>query len=314
MDRETRARRPKTAAAFFNKMHKAAMVYDWCYDLLTNEEKDAFIREFITFLKEDHHRGYPPNVDKALLIVGHDNEGWIMTNMIPAGLAAYDEFPEIYEHGCDIFFNYFVPVREVTYKGRWHHQGTHYSGERSMHDAATAWLFRRIGTDDVLPADLHYVPYELLYSLRPDNKCLMVGDDNDDYCRGFDKRLFARLVGTYYDDPYLLTYSDMKQFHTNPFFLLFDILFLEPGAKRSPLSDLPDSWYSPEPAGQIIARTGWEFGADSPTAMALMRIGNLYFGNHHHRDFGTFQLYYKGPLALDTGLYQGRGKNVVSSD
>ena len=300
----------KDGRPFYNRMHKAAMVYDWCYDLLTKEEKNTYVREFITFTKEDHNRGYPPSVKYANMIVGHSCEGWIMTNIIPSGLAIHDEFPEMFEIGCRIFLENFVPVREYTYRGKWHHQGVHYSGERTVHDAATAWLFRRIGAGDILPDSLHYVPYEFLYSLRPDRKFMMVGDDGDVYGRGYDKRLLPRLVGLYYNDPYLLGFSDAEQFRAKPFFLLFDLLFLPPGAERRPLSELPLTHHCPEPAGQLMVRTGWQEGTDSPVAMALLRIGDRYFGNHHHDDFGTFQLYYKGALAIDSGMYFGNAPST----
>jgi heparin/heparan-sulfate lyase len=36
-----------------------------------------------------------------------------------------------------------------------------------------------------------------------------------------------------------------------------------------------------------------------------MRIGEFYIGNHQHKDFGTFQIYFRGPLAIASGVYQG---------
>ena len=36
-----------------------------------------------------------------------------------------------------------------------------------------------------------------------------------------------------------------------------------------------------------------------------MKINEHFVGNHQHLDGGTFQLYYKGPLAIDAGAYQG---------
>jgi heparin/heparan-sulfate lyase len=57
--------------------------------------------------------------------------------------------------------------------------------------------------------------------------------------------------------------------------------------------------------GEMIARTGWTFGVDSPDAVVHMRIGNYFFGNHQRKDWGTFQIYYKGPLAICSGVYEG---------
>ena len=55
--------------------------------------------------------------------------------------------------------------------------------------------------------------------------------------------------------------------------------------------------------GAMIARTGWEDGENSDSVVAMMKIGEYYFGNHQHLDFGSFQIYYKGLLAGEGGNY-----------
>lgn len=42
---------------------------------------------------------------------------------------------------------------------------------------------------------------------------------------------------------------------------------------------------------------------ESRDAVVQMRIGERFFGNHQHKDFGTFQIYYRGPLAISSGVY-----------
>jgi heparin/heparan-sulfate lyase len=51
----------------------------------------------------------------------------------------------------------------------------------------------------------------------------------------------------------------------------------------------------------MLARTGW--GQDA--VIAEMKINEYNFVNHQHLDAGAFQIYYRGPLAMDTGLYSG---------
>jgi hypothetical protein len=46
-------------------------------------------------------------------------------------------------------------------------------------------------------------------------------------------------------------------------------------------------------------------GIESKDAIAYMHIGEYFFGNHQRKDFGTFQLYYRGALAISSGLYEG---------
>lgn len=69
---------------------------------------------------------------------------------------------------------------------------------------------------------------------------------------------------------------------------------------KSP-ENLPLTHYSGSPFGWMISRTGW--GANS--VIAEMKINEHFVGNHQHLDGGSFQLYYKGPLAIDAGAYQG---------
>ena len=65
--------------------------------------------------------------------------------------------------------------------------------------------------------------------------------------------------------------------------------------------------YFPSPQGAMIARTGWEDGLDSPSAVAFMNLEEYNFTNHDHVDAGHFQIYYKGILANDSGSYNSYG-------
>ncbi|MBN1671252.1 MAG: heparinase II/III family protein [Kiritimatiellae bacterium] len=301
--RDTQPGKFEDGRPFHNPMHHAACVYDWCYDLLTPAEKQEFVREFKKFFADDHARGYPPDAWKLNPVAGHDSEGCIMSNLLPAGLAVYDEDPELYELAAKIFFNIYIEPRAFHYAAHMHHQGIGYFGARFIHDQATSWLFRRIGAGDVLPADQRFVPYHALYALCPDKRLLKMGD----HSHGLPESVVARMTGAYYRDPYLLRLSEIivgTPWHKELNALFTDLLFLEPGIPRAPLSELPLTHYFPAPMGEMIARTGWDFGPDSRTAVVHMRIGGFYFGNHQHRDFGTFQIYYRGRLANDTGEYQ----------
>jgi len=293
----------------YNHMHFGACVYDWCYDLLSDGQKRAYIKQFKRFAAEDHNRGYPPTTAKRNPIVSHDCEGWIMCELLPAGVAVHDEDPEMYAHAARIFFELFVDACNFYYASHAHHQGTHYLLERFQHDQLTSWLFRRMGAPDVLSEDQHYVPYMIMYATRPDGKLFKRGDDNDDDARQFHQYMLPRLTSAYYGDPYLLTLTEQRSFttHLRDFASVCDLLFLPARAPRRPLSELPLTKFFGPPMGDMIARTGWTMGADSRDALVYMIIGEHYFGNHHHRDFGTFQIFYRGALAIDAGVYQAGG-------
>jgi heparin/heparan-sulfate lyase len=51
----------------------------------------------------------------------------------------------------------------------------------------------------------------------------------------------------------------------------------------------------------MVARTGW--GEDA--VIAEMKVNEYNFANHQHLDAGAFQIYFKGTVASDSGLYSG---------
>jgi len=293
-------------------LHQGAMVYDWCYDLLSPGEKQAFIGEFER-IAGGHDPGYPGSL-QGMAVVGHTTEGWVLTGQLPAGVAIYDESPTMYDAAARLFFEKFVPVRNFYFPSHWHHQGDSYVS-RIEHDLAASWLFRQMRLGDVVSREQQFVPYFIVYGLRPDGQQLRRGDTYDEPGKGGAKRLIFTLAGAYYQDPYLLTLADSDLFwELPPFERIFELLFREPEAEKRPIAELPLTKYFPDPGGEMIARTGWEMGKDSPAAVVQMRIGGYFFGNHQRRDFGTFQVYYRGGLAIASGAYQGGPDNMYGSD
>ncbi|MBN1671258.1 MAG: heparinase II/III family protein [Kiritimatiellae bacterium] len=308
-DKDNMGKRKGAGRPFNNPMHQAACVYDWCYPLLTAAEKQAFIKEFKQFFADDHGRGYPPNAGKLNPIQSHDSEGCIMSNLLPAGLAVYDEERELYELAARIFLDIYVDVRDFYYQAHAHHQGTGYANERFQHDQTTSWLLRKMGAGDVLSREQQYVPYHQMYAACSDGRLLAMGDCS----QHLKYRGIERATAAYYGDPYLLTWSDGLEYvpwEKEKGALWLDLLYLPPNARRAPLTDLPLTKYFPPPMGEMIARTGWNMTRESGDAVVHMRIGEHYFGNHQHRDWGTFQIYYRGMLTGDTGAYHLGNKDT----
>ena len=295
-----------------NAMHWGACVYDWCYPLLSASRRQEFAREFLR-VAASHSPGYPANPD-AHVVVGHGTEGWLLADQLPAGLAIYDESREMFDAAAKLFLSKFVEVRNFFYSSHMHHQGDSYIGTRFQHDLLASWLFRRIGAGDVFTRQQQYVPYQLIYNLRPDGQQMRSGDTYDTSGRSNSKRRLMMLAGSYYEDPYLLTMAD-SDFYGRPssYDRVFSLLFRKPRLVKRPLDELPPSKYFPAPMGEMIARTGWRMGVDSPDAVVHMRIGEYFFGNHQRKDFGTFQIYCRGPLAIASGLYQGKDQPYGST-
>ena len=94
---------------------------------------------------------------------------------------------------------------------------------------------------------------------------------------------------------------------------LYDLLLIDPSVQPNfSLTALPLLKYFPYPYGGMAVRTSWDTGSTSDAVVAEMKIGERHFANHAHLDAGSFQIYYKGPLAVESGIYQGAGSGYGS--
>ena len=130
---------------------------------------------------------------------------------------------------------------------------------------------------------------------RPDGQLLRSGDGQSKA-----PKLRSLLNASYYKDPYVLA-DYLRDPDIEPSSLIFDFLWRDPDLKPRPVSELPLSRYMGTPYGWMVARTGW----DSQSVVAEMKVNIFNFNNHQHLDAGAFQIYCQGPLAIDSGLYQG---------
>lgn len=279
-------------------MVTGAIVYDWCYDQLTSAEKTRFINAFVRLAKM-LECGYPPV--KGNSVVGHVSEWMLMRDLLSTGIAIYDEFPEMYNLSAGRFLREHLPVRNWFYPAGAYHQGMSYLNVRMSNDSFALWILDRMGAGNVYLPSQQYVLYDMIYKRRPDGQILAGGDVN--YSRtGVAKYPLATLLaGSYYKDPYI-----NYEFRKDPRMpdnqaKLFDFLWRDTKLTTKSPIDLPLTRYSGFPYGWMIARTGW--GTES--VIAEMKINEYNFVNHQHNDAGAFQIYYKGPLAIDAGMYEG---------
>lgn len=275
-----------------------AIVYDWCYDQMTPEERQSYIREFkrIAGTMECH---YPPKDNEP--IAGHSSEWMLLRDMLSAGIAVYDEDPEMYNYVMKLFVEKYVPVRNFIYSGGNYHQGTSYVNVRFANDMFCQWIMKKMGYPDFFSRDQQQVMYDFIYRRRPDGQVLPAGDTNHTRERQASYSLPTMLAASYYNDPYL-QYEYERNLSLEPHCLIFRLLWQDFELKGKAPDDLPLSRYSAAPFGWMIARTGW----DAWSVIAEMKINEQFVGNHQHLDGGSFQLYYRGPLAIDTGMYQGK--------
>ncbi len=273
-------------------MVTGAIVYDWCYPVLTADQKKGYVEQLLK-LARSLECGYPP--PKTHAVTGHYSEWMLMRDMLSAGVAIYDEFPEMYQLAANRFFGVFRPVRNWLYQGHAFHQGSAYGLFRNGCEMFPLWIFDRMGAGPVYDPALQFVPYQWIYMRRPDGQLLRAGDH---YAGSAPQKMASLLNASFYKDPYVLADALSDPSSVDP---LFTFLWRDPDLKPRPVSELPLSRYMGLPYGWMIARTGW----DAKSVIAEMKINAYNFNNHQHLDAGAFQIYCQGPLAIDSGLYDG---------
>lgn len=274
------------------------MIYDWCYDQMKPEERQEYIKEFIRIAHtmECH---YPPKRTEP--IAGHSSEWMILRDMLSCGIAIYDEYPDMYNYVITMLFEDYIPVRNFTYKGQNYHQGSGYITVRFLNDLNSLWILDKMGAGAIYDPAQQYVLYDFIYRRRPDGQVLPAGDVNPaPRKRPQSYSMPAMLASSYYNDPYL-AYEYERRPSTEAHMLMLELLWRDFDLKGKKPDDLPLTRYSGTPFGWMIARTGW--GKNS--VVAEMKVNEHFYGNHQHMDGGAFQIYYRGPLAIDSGSYQG---------
>lgn len=274
-----------------------AMVYDWCYDQMKPAEKKAYVESFVRIAKT-MECGYPPKNSEP--IAGHSSEWMILRDMLSAGIAIYDEYPDMYNHVVKLLFKDYLPVRNFIYSGHNYHQGTGYVNVRFSNDLFSLWILDRMGAGAIYDSSQQFVLYDFIYRRRPDGQVMPAGDVNPNRKSVPSYSLPAMLASSYYKDEYL-AYEYKRKPRLESHCYIFDILWRDFDLKAKAPNDLPLSRYSGSPFGWMIARTSW----DANAVIAEMKVNEQFVGNHQHLDGGSFQLYYKGPLAIDAGAYNG---------
>ncbi|UKS30893.1 S-layer homology domain-containing protein [Paenibacillus sp. HWE-109] len=283
-----------------------SIVYDWCYPLMTASQRSHFIQRFES-IAEGMEIGYPAIEQGA--VVGHGSEAQLMRDQLSVGIAVYDENPAIYNLVAGRFFAEYVEPRNYVYPSNAQSQGDSYGPYRYQWDVFASWIFKRMGAGDVFNSDQGMTPYEWIYARRPDGQLMRNGDtfqSQRPFGEYWSEPMPNMLPASYYHDPFLKNeFLRQNSYNKSAKDDLWVILLDDPQLGTMNEQTLPLTKYFPEPSGQMTARTSWRGGVQSSTVVATMKVGTTMFTNHQHMDAGQFQLYYKGGLAIDSGIYEG---------
>jgi heparin/heparan-sulfate lyase len=158
-------------------------------------------------------------------------------------------------------------------------------------------MLERMTGKDYFAHDQSQVPYRWIYSARPDGRPLADGDMFGSATTG----RVDMLTASYYRDR-VLQYQFINRDQASRSDPIEKILFWDPALEPDKAA-LPLARYFGFPLSSTIARTGW----DSTSAIVEMKMHEYQFNNHQHLDDGSFQIFYRGPLAIDSGLYGAYG-------
>ena len=296
-------------------------VYDWCHPLLSADEKRELM-QLAQMLSLDMEVGFPP--DAQGMICGHGAEHQLYRDWLAMAIACYDEYPDAYNMVAGKIFT----ADSVDYRNWWNQSGTHSQGSyyplqiRYKAELYAHILIKKMsgGTAELFnEEDLANIAYEWVYRRRPDGLIFIDGDDNNPNANVKKNRYTGAardvlfLASTLNKSPAL-----KKEFFYEGGFKVtlnreavqpIDMLVLnDPSIDiNTTLHSLPLTTYHASPVGEMIARTGWDMGVNSPDVVATMTLTEYNPMNHGHFDCGHFMIYYKGALAHDSGWYEQHG-------
>lgn len=309
-----------------------AEVYDWCYDLITDEEKAYIVDEMIMLMSQGNNGELQWPLYTQNVFTAHQAEGLLQLDVMSMAIAIYDEREDIYNFHASRFFNEVVEYRKWLFESYTFNQGLNYLDYRLKYEGMSTWLIDKgLGIENVYGDGFAKVPYRRLYMYRPDGFWFQDADsDTTGWSTQSLGEMVTWLVASYYKDPYLKqAYLESK---TNACSFSYRssvtngqittgqwLLFNDPDLEGRSERELPLSMYYPSPGGIMSARTGWTYGDESPTVAVDMKIKETFVHGHDHMDSGSFQIYYKGLLARESGLYKSTnigykdGYNIGSS-
>lgn len=291
-------------------LFNCALVYDWCYDIIDAETKEKFIGLFY-IMASQLETGWPPV--KMNIVQGHALEGELLKDYLACGIAVYDEDPGIYNNVAGRIINDIVPIKNHYSTSMQLFEGATYGPYREFFTMMSAYMFKAIGYPEIYNP-IQYQLYGMFYNKKPDGRFISTGDDANEevwgYTDSFSSCLF--LAGNFYKDPYLkreyMRSSHMGNTVINDAGMVTPLIHLitnDVSVKADgTFRELPLTAFYNYPSGVMSARTSWNEGKDSDTLHVQMNIQEQYYGGHQHLDSGHFDIYYKGTLAVDSGIYE----------
>ncbi len=320
-------------------MYYAALVYDWCYDLLTEDDKDQFrlgVQNLFCdgtsnqpWLGETHNGrklegGFPAlYIESQTPLTGHGAEAQVLRDYFAFAIAIYDEDPTWYQYVGGMIYQNYVDARNYFYSASYYPDGSAgYNIYRYICDLYNAWLFEGMGVE--LPyneEDMQTVIHGLM-SLEINNNFIFATADGSGTSSYGQYRVGttmgdAALISSYlFDDPTALAIAERLcgyEYNRNGFSHQLGIscayYLILTANDLTASEDYRDQISNVEYHGgfqqQVVSRND----KSEDSVVVLMQGAQHYPGGHTHQNAGSFQIWYKGMLTRDDGLYDAYGSD-----
>ncbi|MBQ7314413.1 MAG: hypothetical protein IJW83_00175 [Clostridia bacterium] len=310
-------------------MYTAALVYDWCYDLLDADMQLKIISGVEHLLCSGYssipdgahyggikmEMGFPP-VKEGGTIVGHSSETQFMRDYLSFALAIFDEVPAWWDMIGGRLYEEYIPPRQLIYAAGMFPEGTaEYAQMRYMTDLRAMWLLdKAVGQNPYNADDVKQIVRSFLGHGVSDDYVLTTGDGRVQPMTTFlgvafmdayicNDPVVLSYIREYAGDTYNYYYSNHTQLSAIEVLICLSTL---------DESELDEDWreqldtvqYNGAYYQQMIVRNTWD---SDKTIAVLMKGAGRSSGGHDHESVGNFQIYYKGILTADAGRYNKYG-------
>ena len=321
------ATNPGNNRQFNRTVRTLSMAYSWTYnhpsmfndlpiDIAPEGARTALLNVIIGILDR-------PQNDSGFLfprmspVTGHGGEEGILFTQLMAGIAIYNEFPALLDFVYNRIMEDFVPVRNWMFRSGSNGQGSGYGPNRHQFDMYALTLLRPFGIEPFNEYMPELMRQTQVYWRFPNSRTVVAGDCFWSYSKHWTS--YWNLDSTESWLAASLFNCGVMQWEAHPqrsFRVQNDPLLQlilrdhtipmeSPVATNRPLTRF---WDGPFPS--MVARSAWQElpGMNSTAAnydaiVVEMRMPRYYSANHQMLDVGSFQIYYKGWLAITAGDY-----------
>lgn len=288
---------------FHAPLTEQALCYDWCYPLLSDQEKTEFRDLMVPDMKK--RVGF-----KRAWRSFHNglyDTGWPLT----AAVLALDGDEPYTKEAWDFIKPELEDVLKTFDKvfpdGEWG-EGMDYN-RHSTYPAISLFLALKTATGvDFLANSVHIrnTAVNIFFSSKA-NGLALPADDNDWPFVGPWERVALLMLNEEFRDGYTQNFINncpAERFQFEPALKFCDLLWFDNTIQEKPLSDLPLAKLF-RGKGLVMARSNWNWdmpGKPANSTWLSFHCGD-YMGDHVHFDVNSFTISHNGELAIDAGRY-----------